>query len=86
MFCDTLHFHLRRGEFYVSPTNASSFVLLFTYFNKLLLSVSIILITLIKSLGIEHYQLSDLFFFLFIAHANYNSWQEAVARMLFALV
>ena len=39
-----------------------SFVLMFTYFSELLLSLSIILITLIKSLYIEYYQLSDSIF------------------------
>jgi len=59
--------------------------LLFTYFNELLFPLSIIVINLIKSLYIEYYQLSDLII-LFMAHANCNTQQEAVARLFVALV
>ena len=66
-------------------SSALSFVLLFTYFTELLFSLSIIVITLNKSSYIGYYQLSD-FIFLFIAHANFNTWPEAVARMVVVLV
>lgn len=69
---------------YIGP-NILTFILLFTYFNELLFSLSKIVINSIKSLCIEFYQLSDLIV-LFITHANGNTRQETVARLFVTLV